>query len=137
MMKNAIFLAGIAHFGILIASATVPFALNWKESFKSLPPLLRQLFWVYGFFIVFMIVAFGVISLVHAETLARAETPLARTVSGLIAAFWFARLMVQFFVFDARPYLVNWIYRIGYHGLTVVFMYLVIVFTYAACHTAL
>ena len=136
MITNAILLAGIAHFGILIASATIPFALNWKDSFKGLPPLLRQLFWVYGFFIVFMIIAFGVISIVHAETLAMAASPLARTVSGLIAAFWFARLMVQFFVFDARPYLVNWIYRIGYHGLTVVFVYLVVVFTYAAFRAA-
>lgn len=132
MMKNAILLAGLAHFGILIASANVPFALNWRESFKSLPLLLRQLFWVYGFFIVFMIIAFGIISIAHAETLATAESPLARTVSGLIAAFWFARLMVQFFVFDARPYLVNRFYRLGYHGLTLVFIYLVAVFTCAA-----
>jgi hypothetical protein len=136
MMKNAILLAGLAHFGILIASATVPFALNWKESFKVLPLLLRQLFWVYGFFIVFMIIAFGIISLVHAETLAMAGSPLARTVSGLIAVFWFARLMVQFFVFDARPYLVNRIYRFGYHGITVVFTYLVVVFAYAALRAA-
>ena len=132
MIKNAILLAGVAHFGILIASATVPFALNWRESFKGLPPLLRQLFWVYGFFIVLMIIAFGLISLVHAETLAMAASPLARTVCGLIAVFWFARLMVQFFVFEARSYLVNWVYRLGYHGLTVVFVYLVLVFTYAA-----
>lgn len=136
MIKNAILLAGVAHFGILIASATVPFALNWRDSFKGLPLLLRQLFWVYGFFIVLMIIAFGLISLVHAETLAMAASPLARTVSGLIAVFWFARLMVQFFVFEARPYLVNWVYRLGYHGLTVVFVYLVLVFSYAALRPA-
>jgi len=131
-MKNAMLLAGIAHFGILIASALVPFALNWKESFKSLPPLLRQLFWVYGFFIVMMIVAFGVITLVNAEALADSGTVLAKSVNSLIAIFWFVRLLVQFFVFDAKPYLTNPLYRIGYHGLTFVFLYLVAVYGYAA-----
>ena len=131
-MKIAMLLAGIAHFGILIASATVPFALNWKEAFKTLPPLLRQLFWVYGAFIVMMIVAFGVITLVNADTLASPDTVLARSMNCLIAVFWFARLMVQFFVFDAKPYLTNPLYRIGYHGLTLVFLYLVAVYGYAA-----
>ncbi|MEM1443147.1 MAG: hypothetical protein AAGF67_12445, partial [Verrucomicrobiota bacterium] len=96
-LKIVLLLGGIAHFGILIASANAPKALNWKESLSVLPPLLRQMFWVYGWFIVLMIISFGTISLVHAETLATAS-PLARSVCGIIAAFWFVRLLVQFFV---------------------------------------
>ena len=124
--------AGIAHFGILVASATVPKALNWRENLRPLPKLIRQMFWVYGSFIALMIVCFGVISLVHTESLATGGNPLARSICGMIAIFWSIRLLVQFFVFDAKPFLSNVFYRVGYHGLTVVFVFLIAVYTWAA-----
>jgi len=131
-MKTAPLLAGFAHFGILIASALVPFALEWKKSLRGLPTLLRQLFWVYGAFIVMMILAFGGLTLVNLEELAAGETRLARTFCGLIAIFWFVRLLVQFLVFDATPHLTNLVYRVGYHALTLVFLFLVGVYGYAS-----
>ncbi|MDA7673459.1 hypothetical protein N8615_03620 [Verrucomicrobiales bacterium] len=131
-LKIALTLAGIAHFGILVASANAPKALNWKETLKPLPKLMRQMFWVYGWFIVLMIISFGTITLVHTETLATAGTPIARWVSGMIAIFWGVRLIVQFFIFDATPFLTNWFYKLGYHGLTVVFIFLTAVYTWAA-----
>jgi len=127
----ALYLGGICHFGILIASATAPRALNWRENLTPLPKLLRQMFWVYGSFIVLMIVSFGTLSLIHAETLVEA-TPLARSVCAVIAVFWTVRLAVQFFVFDAKPFLTNAIYRIGYHGLTAVFILLVTIYGWGA-----
>lgn len=130
-LKIALFLAGVAHFGILIASANAPKALNWKESLKPLPKLLRQMFWVYGWFIVLMIVSFGTVTLFQLETLA-GGTPLARWVCGIIAVFWFVRLIVQFFVFDAKPFLTNWFYKAGYHSLTLVFIFVTVVYGWAA-----
>lgn len=131
-LKIALTLAGIAHFGILIASATVPKALNWRDNLRPLPLLLRQMFWVYGFFIVLMIVCFGVITLANTEALAKGEHPLARWVCGTITLFWFFRLLVQFFAFDPKPFLTTTFYRIGYHSLTVVFIYLTAVYALAA-----
>ena len=131
-LQIALILAGIAHFGILIASANAPKALDWRRNLEPLPKLLRQMFWVYGWFIVLMIVSFGTITLVHAETLATAGNPLAPWICGLIAVFWLVRLLVQFFVFDAKPFLTNTFYKVGYHGLTVVFVYLTAVFSWAA-----
>lgn len=127
----ALYLAGLAHFGILVASATAPKALNWKAHLDKLPLLLRQMFWVYGIFIVIMIICFGTITLLFAPELAEA-TPLARAVNILIATFWGTRLIVQFFVFDAKPWLTNWIYKTGYHLLTVIFIFLTTVYTWAA-----
>ena len=49
-----------------------------------------------------------------------------------IAVFWGVRLIVQFFIFDAKPFLTNWFYKVGYHGLTVVFIFLTAVYTWAA-----
>lgn len=127
----ALQLGGILHFGILIGSALAPRALDWRGNLAPLPKLLQQLFWVYGAFIVLIIVSFGTLTLVHAEALADAS-PLARTVCAMIALFWGTRLAVQFFVFDAEPFLTNRFYRIGYHGLTLVFAALVMIYSWAA-----
>jgi hypothetical protein len=78
-----------------------------------------------------VIVAFGVLSLAFAGSLADGS-PLARGVCGFVAAFWLARLGVQFFVFDAGPFLTTPLLRIGYHGLTVTFAVLVLAYGWAA-----
>ena len=49
-----------------------------------------------------------------------------------VALFWAARLFVQFFVFDAEPYLKSGFLKAGYHGLTAVFTYHTIVYSLAA-----
>jgi hypothetical protein len=128
----ALYFAGLMHFGILIASALAPRALNWRENLAPLPKLLRQMFWVYGGFIVLMIVSFGVLTLTFAPEMAAGELPLARAVCAVIAIFWAVRLGVQFFVFDAKPFLTNWIYTAGYHGLTIVFILMVAIYGWAA-----
>lgn len=116
-------IGGVLHFGILIASALVPQVLDWKSELRKVPRLLRQLVWVHGIFIVLTIIGFGIISILHADALA-AGTPLARAICGLIATFWLLRLAVQFCVFDASPHLTSAFLRLGYHGLTLVFLYL-------------
>ena len=78
-----------------------------------------------------VIIGFGLLSLLFAKELA-SGTPLARGVCGFIAIFWAARLVVQFFVFDAKPYLKTSFLKVGYHGLTVVFIFHVIVYSWAA-----
>ena len=93
-MKTLVLLGGLVHFGILIASALTPGVLEWRRHLAQLPALLRQLFWVYGSFIVLVIISFGTISLTHSGALASGE-PLARAVCAMIAIFWSARLAVQ------------------------------------------
>jgi len=130
-MKLILQLGGALHFAILIASALTPRVLDWRTNLAPLNPFLRRLFWVYGFFIVLVIVSFGTITLLHAEVLA-AGTPLARSLCAVIAIFWLARLAVQFFVFDARPFLTNALLRLGYHSLTLAFIALVLIYGWAA-----
>ena len=126
-----IFFGGILHIGILLASAAVPQALDWKESLSGLDQLLRQLIWVHGAFIVLVIIGFGVLSLVFAEELT-SGSPLARGVCAFIALFWASRLGVQIFVFDAKAHLNSAVVRVGYHGLTGVFVYHTVVYGLAA-----
>ena len=134
-LELLIFIGGILHFGILLASAMVPKVLDWKASLDKLDGLSRQLVWVHGAFIVLVIIGFGLLSVFFAGDLVTG-TPLARGVCLFIALFWAARLIVQFFVFDAKPYLKTALLRAGYHGLTLVFMYHAIVYSLAALLSA-
>lgn len=130
-MKTLLFAGGLLHFVILIASALTPRLLDWRANLAALHPFLRRLFWVYGSFIVLVITSFGLLTLVHADELA-SGAPLPRTVCAIIAVFWLARLAVQFFVFDARPFITTAFRRLGYHGLTLLFAALVFIYGSAA-----
>jgi hypothetical protein len=57
-MKSLLLAGGLLHFVILIASALTPRMLNWRANLASLHPFLRRLFWIYGVFIVLVIVSF-------------------------------------------------------------------------------
>ena len=130
-MKSLLLVGGLLHFVILIASALTPRVLDWRRNLAALDPFLRRLFWVYGSFIVLVIVSFGIVTLFHADELA-SGAPLPRSVCGIIAIFWLARLAVQFFVFDAKPFLTTTFLRLGYHGLTLLFIGLVLIYGCAA-----
>lgn len=130
-LELALYVGGALHFCILIASALTPFALDWKGLLAPLPKLLRQMFWVYGAFIVLTIVSFGTLTLLHAPAIAAGDA-IGRTLCVVIAVFWGARLAVQFFVFDAKPFLTRWIWKVGYNALTVVFIAMVVIFTWGA-----
>jgi hypothetical protein len=130
-MKTWLIIGGVLHFVILIASALTPRVLDWRANLATLHPFLRRLFWVYGSFIVLVIISFGTLTLLRADELAAAG-PLARSISAVITIFWLARLVVQFFVFDARPFLTTMFRRMGYHGLTFLFCALVFIYGWAA-----
>ena len=65
-MKTLLFIGGLLHFVILIASAMAPRVLDWRANLKALHPFLRRLLWVYGSFIVLVIVSFGTVTFVAA-----------------------------------------------------------------------
>ena len=130
-MKTLLYIAAVCQLGILIASGLVPRALNWRENLENLHPFIRRLFWVYGCFIVLIIIGFSLLTFANAGAMANGD-PVARSLCLLIAIFWAARLVVQFAVFDARPFLTNWFYKTGYHMLTIVFALLVVIYAMAA-----
>jgi hypothetical protein len=134
-MSKLLLLGGVIHFGILIASALAPQVLAWREQLAKLDRLTRQLVWVHGAFIVLVIVMFGAASLAFAGPLASGDTA-SRVLCGMISLFWLARLAVQFWVFDASGYLRTMLLRVGYHSLTVAFVYLAVVYGWAAIRPA-
>ena len=130
-MKLLLQIAAAVQLLILIASVLTPRVLDWRKNLAVLHPFLRKLFWVYGAFIVMVIIAFAMLTFHHADAMAAREA-VARSLCQFIAIFWGARLFVQFVIFDARPFLTNWFYRLGYHALTITFAFLTLVYGKAA-----
>jgi hypothetical protein len=130
-MKLLLELAAAVQLLILIASASTPRVLDWRKNLAVLHPFLRKLFWVYGVFVVMVIIAFAALTFRHADAMAARE-PVARSLCLFIAIFWGARLLVQFAIFDARPFLTNWFYKTGFHALTIIFAFLTFVYGKAA-----
>ena len=133
-LETAIIISGVIHLGTLLGSAQVPRELRFREDLPKLNPLLRHWVLVAGGYIVFNIVAFGVISLVFHEDLASGGV-MARVFCGYVSLFWMMRLLIQLFLFDAKPYLRNTFLRVGYHGLTLVFLWQTIVYGIGAFGT--
>ena len=131
MLSHLLIVAGVLHLGLLVASFLTPRVLQWRTELLRLSALSRHVIWVHGAFIVIVILGFGVLTLTNAPALA-AGTALARSLCAFIALFWLARLMIQLFLFDARPYLTTWVLRLGYYSLTLVFAYFTTVYAWAA-----
>ena len=124
-------LAGLLHLGLVWAGATMPRTVKLNEHLKPLPPFVRRLFWVYYSFIGLSLVSFGTLTFLFAGEMAAGE-PLARALCVFLALFWTVRLVAAAFVFDVRPYLTNWLYRLGYQATNLVFVYLLGIYVWAA-----
>ncbi len=130
MLPTIILLAGAGQLSVLIASSLVPFRLNWKEELRGLSKLHRQMYWIYGGYVVLSIIAFGLLSLFNADELA-AGGRLGRSVCGYIAVFWGVRVTLQG-VLDVKAHLTAWWLKWGYHTLTVLFLSFTLIYGYAA-----
>jgi len=116
-----LWLAGAAHFVILIASSQVPGRLRWKQDLAQLMPFNRKLLWVQGGFTVLTITAFGILTLaLHAE-LQRGD----RAAMGLacfIAVYWTSRILVDAFYFAHQDWPKGRLFVVGHFALTSLFL---------------
>ena len=130
MLTRLIFIAGFLQLSVLVASALVPLRLDWRTVFTALPKLHRQMYWVYGGYVVLAIIANGLVCVFNASELA-AGSGLARGVCGYIAVFWGIRLSLQA-VLDVNEHLKTWWLKAGYHMLTLLFASFTALFAWAA-----
>ena len=128
-LPTLIFIAGAGQLCVLVASALVPIRLNWRTEFAKLPRLHRQMYWVYGGYVVLSIISLGLICLFNSRELASGSR-LARSVCGYMAVFWGIRLALQA-VLDVKEHLTAWWLIAGECVLTVLFLYFAMVFALA------
>jgi hypothetical protein len=120
VFNPTLWLAGVGHFVILVASFQVPLRLQWKKDLASLMPFNRKLLWVQGGFTVLTIIAFGTLTLALHSELLRGD----RAALGLacfIGTYWAARVIVDAFYFSHTDWPVGRQYAIGHVLLTSLF----------------
>ena len=120
-----LWLAGVGHFVVLIASFQVPYRLNWEKDLQSLMPLNRKLLWVQSAFTALTILAFGILTLVLHDDLLRGS----RAALGLtcfIAIYWTARILVDAVYFSHADWPQGKQFVIGHLLLTSLFFALAI-----------
>jgi hypothetical protein len=130
-MRTLLVLAGLGQLALALASLWIPRALGWREETARLQPLTRGVFWTYAGYILANHVCFGLLSAL-APDLLLAGTPLARCVSGFIAAYWGARLLIQFLVFRRSGLPPGVRFRLAEAALVSLFVYLTAVYGWVA-----
>jgi hypothetical protein len=118
-----LWLAGVGHFVILIASFQVPLRLRWKQDLAKLMPFNRKLLWVQGGFTVLTIIAFGTLTLALHKELLRGD----RAAIGLacfIGIYWITRIAVDAFYFSSADWPPGKQFVIGHILLTLLFVVL-------------
>lgn len=126
-LETGIFLGGLGHLGILSAGLVMTKVLNWETELKKINKLSAHVIWTHGAFIWFTILALGLVSVFFPQELTNGN-PLGQSFNGFITLFWGTRLIIQFFYFDASPYLTSPLLKLGFHGLTVAFIYFTFIY---------
>jgi hypothetical protein len=126
-LSTLIFFSGIGHILLSIGSLFIPTALKWKQHLASLPQLIRQMFWTYAGYILMINFCFGVVSLIATDELLNGSV-LAKSITVFISAYWFARILIQFFYFDRSLAPKGSIYTIAEIGLILLFVLFTIVY---------
>jgi alginate O-acetyltransferase complex protein AlgI len=119
----ALWLAGLGHFCVLIASFQVPAKLGWRQDLQKLTPFNRKLMWVHGGFAVLTIVAFGTLTLALHDEFLRGD----RAALGLalfIGIYWTLRVAVDFFYYEHTDWPAGRGFVVGHVLLTSLFIYL-------------
>ena len=94
-MSTALIVVGCGQVLLALASLCLPHVLRWPEQLARIEPLTRRIFWVYAGYILATNLCLGGLS-VAAPHLLTDRSLLARLVAGYAAAYWGARLAIQF-----------------------------------------
>lgn len=85
---------GIVSLAPVIASAQVPTKLRWREEFGKLTGLNRRIVWVYGSYVLAMIIGLGAFLVFFSQEIVSRERA-AVGVVGFAALFWAGRIIVD------------------------------------------
>ena len=123
ILSVALWLSGIGHFCVLIASFQVPSRLNWKEDLPKLTPFNRKLMWVHGGFAVLTIIAFGALTLALHDELLRGDRA-AQGLALVIGVYWTLRIVVDFTYYEHKDWPSGRGFAVGHVLLTLLFAFL-------------
>ena len=123
-------IAGAVQLGMMVLGIVASKITGKLEVVHILPPIHRQMYLAYTGYIIATICALGLFCLLYPDEITSGNG-LGRGVAIFGTLFWGGRLLLQF-RYDIQPYLRKRWMRLGYYGLTPVFLGLVVVYVIAA-----
>lgn len=123
--------AGVGQLVLAAGSLAIPRVLGWAAETAKLRPLTRQVFWTYAGYTWATNLCFGLLSALAPGWLL-GPGPLAGVVTGFIAVYWGARLVIQFAYFDRSDVPPGWGVPFAEAALVGLFPFLTVVYAAAA-----
>jgi len=127
-MVPFLWIAGAVHLAIAVSNFWVPGILHYRENLGKVSPLVRQVFVVHSIYMVLVLLGFSALCFFFAPELT-SGTPLGRSLSAFLAAFWLLRVVLQLTFYDPE---VRAKYRLGDVAYTLAVSYLGGVFAVVA-----
>ena len=91
---------GCILIGLALFHGAFPSYFGWKNEFKEISLLSRQIMYIHTFFIAVIILLMGILCFTSSQELI--ETPLGNKICLGLGSFWFLRLYVQFFGYSSK-----------------------------------
>jgi hypothetical protein len=126
-------LVGVLMLVLAALNVYLPRYFNWRTELASLSLINRQIMRVHAGFICVLLVMFAGLALLCTRDLLE-PTRLARTLLVALAAFWFLRLLTQWFVYDRSLWRGRRFETIVHLVFTAVWTYFAGTFTCALLH---
>ncbi len=117
LLSLGLFVAGITHFGVLLAGVQAPKQLNWAEEVPRMSRFNQKILIVYYLFTGVTIVMFGSLTLYLRDEILDKD-PVASLLALAIGVWWTARILVDIFIFDHKDWPEGKKYIVGHVVLT-------------------
>lgn len=127
-LTHLIRFAGLIQIAEAAANLALPPKIHMRENLARVQPIIRQIFLVHWFYVLFTLVTFGVACLLYAPELA-AGRGLGRFFAAALCVFWALRVPIQLVYFDRQFRRAN---RLADVAFTFAGVFLTIVFAFAA-----
>jgi hypothetical protein len=125
--------AGAGQIALALSSLAIPRLLGWRQELAGVRPLTRNLFWTYAGYTFGIHLWFAAVSIFAASELASGTT-LATFVTGFIAIYWGARLILQFTYYDRSVSGERLLFRLAEAAYVTLFAALTLIYTAVALH---
>ncbi len=117
LLSLGLLVAGITHFGVLLAGVQAPKQLNWAEEVPRMSRFNQKILIVYYLFTGVTIVMFGSLTLYLRDEILDKD-PVASLLALAIGVWWTARILVDIFIFDHKDWPEGKKYIVGHVVLT-------------------
>ena len=124
----ALWIAGFVQLAIALSNFALPRKLNYRENLSRVAPIVRQIFVVHSGYIVGVVVLFAAITFGFAAELSSGRG-LGRFLAASMALFWFCRVPLQLFYYDAQ---LRRSHRAGDVAITLALLFLAVTYASAA-----